>query len=755
MTVLKQRAGAWPIFLYVVFLLSGFSGLAYQVVWIRRFGLIFGVTAFATSAVLSAYFAGLALGSWLAGRRLSRWRVHPLKLYAFLEVGVGAYALAIPFLLDSLNIVYAAVFPLLENSFYLLSLLRLFFSALVLIIPTTLMGATLPLLTEALAERVKNVTVNVSGLYAVNTLGALLGASFSGFYAIREFGMFETTLLAVAGNWLAALGAVIIARRLGAVAPQPSKPQPETRREFSPRYKALLLGLFLSGFAALGYEVVWTRVLSLFMGRTVFAYTTILCSALLGIAVGSWLLRYASPWIRRPVRVLALLELAVAALSLLSIGVISQAVPNQTDWGLPVSLGVILVIPNALLGATLPLAIRVYQAEFKHIAQSVGDLYSANVLGGVLGSFATGFVLLTLLGSQYTVVFLAVLNGFVALLFYRYAESGSRTWAWVGVGASALAVVFFLLQPQFLFDGIRRGIFGEEEILFHQEDVEGIVTVTQQGIHRTIYLNGSQESNDRPGLLDVHRGLAHLPLLLHPNPERILVVGLGSGTTAGAATQQPVKEIRVVELVPGMYQGAAYFAESNYDILNDPRVNLRVDDGRNHLLLTRDKFDVIEADLILPWHVGANNLYAAEYYRLVAARLKPNGIVAQWLDTGLPAEEYKLLLRTFISVFPNTTLWRSGNYAVAMPSGIRIDQDLLRARFADRKLAKALLESGFYDLDTFLGSFVMGPEDIRRYVGAGPILTDDHPYLEFARLQHQPGTLSLPQSDIRPFLTGY
>lgn len=755
----KGGSGTWIGLLYFIFLLSGFSGLAYQVVWIRKFGLIFGVTAYATSAVLASFFAGLALGSWLAGRRLSRLPINPLRLYAFLEIGIGIYALLIPFLLESLNNFYVTLSPLLESSFapgvaiYVLTLLRLVFSGLVLLLPTTLMGATLPLVTEALTRRIQNVTVNVSGLYALNTFGALSGAAFSGFHAIGHFGMFETTLLAVGGNLLAGLGALFIASRLGLARDAQPATRAPARPVRNPKYLALLVGLFLSGFAAIGYEVVWTRVLSLFMDRTVFAYTTILCSALFGIALGSWLLRLGSAWIQRPVRLLALLEIGVVWVSLFSIGLISQAIPSRTEWGIPLSLGIILVIPNALLGATLPLAIRVYQEEFKHVAQSVGDLYSANVLGGVLGSLITGFILLSAFGSQTTIIFLAALNALVAFLFFRFAEPSARWVPAAGMSVSALALIFFLAQPYFLFSGIQQGVFGDETVIFHEEHVEGIVTVTEKDIHRTIYLNGSHQSNDRPGMLDMHRGMAHLPLLLHPQPDDILIVGLGGGSTAGAVTRHSVKQIRIVELVPGMYRGAAFFADSNYRVLWDPRAEMRLDDGRNHLLLTRDRFDVIEADLILPWHAGANNLYSAEYYRLVGARLKPGGIVAQWLDTGLAENEYKLLLRTFFSVFPNTTLWRGGNYAIAMPSGIQIDPALIRARFSNSDLAGALQAGGYASADDLLDAFTMGPDDIRQYVGQGPILTDNHPYLEYAPFQRTGGSVQLPQRDIRPFLS--
>jgi len=740
--------------LYAIFLLSGFSGLAYQIIWLRKFGLIFGVTAYATSAVLSAFFMGLALGSWLAGRFLTRWKTHPLKLYAILEAGIGGYALAVPFLLASLNGIYTLLTPLLEGSFLALSLMRYVFSALVLILPATLMGATLPLVTEALSNRVRNVTVNVSGLYAINTFGALAGAAFSGFYAIGTFGMNETTWIAVAMNWVAALGALMIARRLETEPRVASAAPPRTLTQAHPKFRVLLLGLFLSGFAAIGYEVVWTRILSMFIGRTVFVYTIILCGALLGIALGSWLLRLASPLIRNPMRVLAMLEIGVVWMTLVSSVVISQAIPSQTDWGIPLSVGLILVIPNTLLGATLPLAVRIYQEEFERVGLSVGDLYASNVLGGVLGSFTAGFVLLSTLGAQPTLLLLALVNAIVAAIFFRYREPlKQRVVVPVMAGVTAIAFLFLAFQPQFLFDGIRRGVFDNEQILFHEEHVEGIVTITQQGIHQTIYLNGSPQSNTRPGLLNTHRSLAHLPLLLHPNPEEMLIIGLGSGTTAGAAITHPLKSMRVIELVPGMYRGSAYFYDTNYRVLLDPRVHARLDDGRNFLLVTQERYDVIEADVILPWFAGANNLYSAEYYRLVGSRLKAGGIVAQWLHTGIPEKDYKILLRTFVSVFPNTTLWGGGSYAVAMPDGIRVDEQKIRARFADPKMETILQEGGYISAEQFFASFDMGPDAIRRYVGNGLILTDNHPYLEYNTVLDIGRNFDVPKEDLRPYLT--
>ncbi len=750
--LVANRPPAWSVLLYLIFLVSGFSSLSYQVVWIRNFGLVFGVTAYATSAVLSSFFGGLALGSWLAGRYINRLPIQPLRLYAFVEISVAAYAVVLPHLQILLESLLAIVAPGLQDSFYLVSLLRLTLSGLVLIIPTTLMGATLPLVTQALSRHLKDVMINMSGLYTANTLGALTGAMLSGFYLIGQFGMSGTTALAMTGNLVAGLGALAISSRLGETRPAEADSFVSTRFTSSRTYRLLPVGLFLSGFAAIGYEVVWTRVLALFMDRTVFAYTTVLSSALLGIALGSWMLRMGSRLIRNPMRVLATLEMVVGCVTVISVGLVSQAVPSQAQWGIALGLGVTLVFPNALLGAALPLAVRVYQEESRHVSRRVGDLYAADVLGGVVGSFATGFIFLTVAGSQYTLVFLAALNIFVAILFFRQSEPGTRRLLLTPLAVSIAGLAFLVFQPRLLFAGIQRGVFAGQKVLFHQEDVEGIVTVTEVGDRRTLYLNGSRQTDTTPTTVAVHHGLADLPLLLHPEPRDVLIIGLGGGATAGEVTRQPVRSIRIVELIPGISQGAAYFESVNYRVLEDRRVSLRVDDGRNFLMLTPDRFDIIECDVVFPWHAGANNLYATEYYKLIAQRLKPGGVVAQWLDTTLAEEDYKLLLRTFVTVFPNTLLWNGGSYAIAMPRGVSIDPDLLHARYSDPAIAAALAPGEFSDPDQLLQSFVMGPDAIQRYVGSGRILTDDHPYLEYTQRRYRVGDLTLPKEDVGPFL---
>jgi spermidine synthase len=759
------------IVLYALFLISGLSGLVYQVVWKREFSLIFGVTSYAVGTVLSAFFAGLALGSWLASRWIKRGVRNPLRLYGWLELAIAAYALVTPFLLDLLNQVYLSIFPLIDGSFTTISLLRFVGSMLVLLFPTTLMGATLPLVSEALSRRLSDATVNVGNLYTINTLGALGGAALSGYYTLGFVGVFETTLIGVTANVLAAGGALLIAGGFEQpIEHQPSRTQAKTTATNNlaqPQRQLrwlILVAMFVSGFAALGYEVIWTRVLSMFTGRTVAAFTTILCSVLFGIVLGSWFVRLRGARLQRPIAALVFIQMGVAWSSLLSIIGMSQFAPDRESPWVMLFLGLILIVPNALLGATLPLAVRIYQAAGAQLGQSVGEVYAANVLGGVLGSFSTSFLLVPWLGSQTTIVLLVVLNTLIALLLLPRRERQTNitkptthlsptSLFWMGL--TGLLTIGIALSPNLLLGGVSRQVYGNDErVLFQEEGVEGTVVVTELADGtRQIYVNGTIQSGNAIGTLLTHRRLAHLPLLLHSNPRDVLVVGIGSGTTAGTATRYPmVERIKVVELSPGMVRGSEFFTESNYNLLGDPRTTVIADDGRNFLMLTDERFDVIESDIILPYHAGANNLYAKEYYELIKSRLKPGGVVSQWIDVALPEAEYQRLLRTFVSVFPNTTLWEGGSYAIAQPDGIRIDPRIIRERFADPTILTALFEAGYTDPENFLQSFTMGPESIQRYLGEGPILTDNQPYLEYVALPPNRQQQWKEKEPIEPYL---
>ncbi len=744
----------WPIFL--LFLASGFSGLVYQVVWTRQLTLVFGVTTYAVSAVLAAFFAGLALGSYMAGKLADR-RKAGLNVYGWIEIGIGLYALLVPLLLQGLNGVYRFAYQELGASFYILSLLRLLMSALVLILPTTLMGATLPVITRAVVRRIDRAGFGMAGLYAWNTFGAMLGVASAGFVLLGSIGLTRTTWIAATVNVLIGLVAIGLGRRTATdrISSTPEAPVSSPRNRISSGVARLVvLGIGLSGVASIGLEVIWTRILAMHLSSSgsriaarllgdfsTYAFSAMLCSVLLGIVLGSLWIAPRLDRLRNPVGTLAILEILVGATTLSAAFLIGVVVPGRGEIVILATTFLILLVPNALLGATVPLAGKIHTRDLAGLGRGIGDVYSANVLGGVIGSFATGFILIPLFGAQGALLALASVSLVVGVMLARAGRSIRRP---VVIGTLLPALVLagvILVRPGMLMDGIFRTLLPHHRVLFNKEEAEGMVTVTARERDGTDYyfllISGRIQASDEQIGLFIHRQLGHIPLLFHPDPKEVLMIGLGGGSTLGGASRhQAVERFDVVELVPGVVEAAHLFSETNYDVLNDPRVNVILGDGRNYLLVTDKKYDVIEADIIPPRHAMATNLYSADYFKLIKSRLKPGGIVCQWFDTSLPHELYNMLVRTFLEVFPNTTLWQGGMFALAFPDGMNLDDTLkqqVRERFAMPGMGEALYQAGLPSAEEFLSTYYRSPAACLAEVGAGPIVRDDRPYVEYFR----------------------
>lgn len=754
-----------PWVILLLFLASGFCGLVYQVVWTRQLTLVFGVTTYAVSAVLSAFFAGLALGSFLAGKLADR-RKAGLKLYGWIEIGIGLYALLVPVLLDLLNSIYRFAYQEMGASFYALSLLRLLMSTLVLIIPTTLMGATLPVMTRALVRRIDRVGLGMAGLYALNTFGAMLGVALAGFVMIGSIGLLRTTLAAATVNVI--IGVIAIAlgsRRVAVQDTETIEQQPAPAKHLvSPGVvKLVILGIGLSGVASIGLEVVWTRILAMFLsssGSTLaarllgdfstYAFSAMLCSVLLGIVLGSLWIAPRLDKLRNPVGALAILEILVCATTLLAGIMIGVVVPGRGEIFVLVMSFLILLVPNALLGATVPLAGKIHTKDLAGLGRGIGDVYSSNVLGGVVGSFVAGFVLIPLIGSQGTLIVLAMISLVVGVVLAR-AAGGIRRSVLVATLVPAIGLGAVLLaKPGIMMDGIFKSLLPNHKVLFNKEEAEGMVTVTERergGVpYYFLLISGRLQASDEQMGLFVHRQLGHLPVLFHPDPEEVLLIGLGGGSTVGGtARYEFIDRIDVVELVPGVVEAAEYFWETNYEVMKDPRVNVILGDGRNYLLVTDKKYDIIEADIIPPRHAMATNLYSVDYFELIKSRLKPGGIVCQWFDRSLPPELYKMLVRTFLEVFPNTTIWQGGMFAIALPDGVVVDEELrnrIRQRFAVPEQGEALHQAGLPSAEEFLSTYWKSPAGAKEYVGDGLVVRDDRPYVEYFRSQ--------VKGDVRP-----
>jgi spermidine synthase len=742
LTAVMRRDPRFPL-LCLLFLLSGACGLTYQVLWLRLLALVFGVTVHAASTVLAAFMAGLALGAVLAERLVRRG--HPLKLFAALGAGIAVSALATPALLGLATAAYRPLSTAAPDSLALLTVARFVCSAAVLLVPTVLMGATLPVLSHAALVRSASAT-RLATLYAVNTAGALAGALLTGYVFIGGLGIQRTFILAAAVNLLVAAGAWRLSRTSDPVETPPivTGPGTETIGGRAVSATSVMWVMAVSGFAALALEIVWFRVLVQFLPATSYAFTTMLATVLAGIALGS---AAASRSLARPrdwSAVLAYTQGATSIVVLLSLAALGAT--YAAGWhtsGLSQVAAAAILPASLLMGYAFPVALALWTragAAGGGVPRAVGPLYSANVLGGIAGAVAGGFLLLPLLGSRRALIALAGL--YLVTSLAMLVATGRRRGALVLVALFAGAV---RLVPDPFAAALEQRHGRGERIFWREEGVQTSVSIHTRAFRGWLmYLDGLHQASDAPEMVKLHRLIGHLPMVLHADPRRSLVVGLGGGATPGAVSQHDT-EVLVVELSDSVRKGAEFFKHVNYDLLSRPNVRLRVDDGRNFLTLTRERFDVVTADLIQPVHAGAGNLYSREYFTLVRNVLADNGLALQWIGHR-PDTQYKLIMRTFLEVFPETTLWLDGQLMVGSRAPLTLSPALLDAKRARPETRAALDEVGLDRFETLASWYVAGPDALRRFVGDGPVLSDDRPLVEYHR--------SLPADDRAVDLSG-
>ena len=746
--------------LAALFLVSGASALIYQILWLRLLGLVFGVTVYAASTVSASFMAGLALGSFAGGRLADRTRI-PLVLFGAIEVLTGITALATPLVFVALEGLYSAAATPVIGSTAATTLIRLAMSLAVLIVPTTLMGATLPLIVKAVTSRSRDVGARTGYLYSANTAGAIMGTLLAGLVLVPHVGLNRTFWIAAAGNFLAGGVALVLGRRHGHPAVILREPEvaaevrdlAATSSGLSNRVRLIVLAVFVvSGFATLALEVIWFRVIVLIARPTVYAFSLMLASVLTGIAIGS---AVATPFLRRGlnrVGVLAALELALAFAVMVSLATLNY---SQTvyDWIEPVLapiLGTALAYPLAvavpavlpasfLMGVAFPIGLQLWAGgtDESRTASRVGLFYSLNVAGAIVGSLASAFVMLPIFGSRTSLILVAGLifvSGLALLLGdgsrLRKQDRPSRRLTWFTAAALTAGIVLVAREVEDPFRAYLRVRFPQDVVFWKQEAVQSTVSVHRQpGGRLNLHLEGNHQASDSLGMAQTHWRIGHLPVALHPDPKDALVIGLGGGATGGAVALYPKLNVDIVELSPAVVYAARYFRHINHDVLALPNVHLRIDDGRNYLMLTDKRYYVITADIVVPNHAGSNNLYAAEYFTLVKRALKPGGMFLQWLS-GSDAE-YKVMARTFQSVFPDATVWLDGSLFLGTNGRFQLSRSTVDAKLATPEYFATFRALGVETFQDLLDLYRAGPDELRRFVGAGPILTDDRPLVEY------------------------
>jgi spermidine synthase len=763
-----------------LFAVTGCAGLIYEVVWFKHLGTIFGVTTLATSTVLAVFMGGLAIGAAIAARVGDRW-ARPFMAYGAFEITLGLFAGFVPVLLPLANRAFLFFYDAINPSLLVLSLLRAAVSALVLLPPAALMGATLPVLCRAFARAGERAGSDVGFLYTINTLGAVAGAALGGFVLVPELGLAAASRIAVALNLCVGIPAFLLGRRLRVPIPDLA---PTAPREWA--RPALLAVAALSGLTSLAYQVFWTRALLLSLGNTVYAFTVILVTVLIGITVGSAVATFvlARGW--RPALVLAASQ-AGAALIIIGLTALFDDLPAQflslsARWGnswrgfLAVTFtlsGLALFPATLLLGMGLPLTIGVAVRGRSDLARGVGSLYSVNTWAAIVGSLLAGFLLIPLLGIRDGILATAALNALAAAVALRLDGGLGRSRR---LGGAILVAVLFLgaasLVPRWDRVALTSGVFtsgiarssahdrAEGRLVFYREGIAATVSVKRRGRDLKLQVDGRTEATST-GDLKTNTLLGGLPLILHPDPKDALVIGLGSGITLAATARHPLEAIDCVELSAGVVEAAKLFAEDNDRAYADPRVDLRAADGRNHLLLTRKSYDVIISQPSNMWAAGVGNLFTREFFELCRDHLREDGILCQWIQGySVSKESLRSVLKTIADVFPTVDVWIAEWSDILLIASRRTEPYSLariESCFADPRIGDGLRRAGIPDAATLLSHYMLDGAAVRLFASGAPTHTDDNRLVEFGeprslaegRAAQQAGDLLAWQTDVR------
>ena len=761
-----------------LFLISGTTGLIYEVIWMRSLGTVFGNTVFAASTVLTAFMLGLALGSWLFGRLADRVR-RPLRVYAWLELAIGVYAFAFPVILVLVDRFYLWFYQTYEPGFTTLTVVRFVFSTLILILPTTFMGGTLPILsglwTIPAARKGKsgNTGQSVGLLYTVNTFGAVLGSFLAGYFLIRLLGVNASVYLAAGANvgvgvlaWLMSLALKprpVISdaprRKRGGptVSKAPTAPGEEAARVYSPRTRTIVLaGILLAGFCAMALEVLWTRMLVFVLETSAYAFTCMLTCFILGIALGS--LISSCVLVRRlknPIFAFGVIEflLALSVLgSMLVLGwlwridviVIDRLVGARLSFGSDMAAHfidtlIVVLVPTILMGMVFPLAVRICAPVWQTVGRQVGQVYACNTIGCVLGSFAAGFLLVPVLGLRDS--FLAVMAAFACLAIVLIWLSG-RPWrvltAPAGVVAVGLVVGGFLLIPREVFLQTMNTYHHPSEIVFIEDGATGTVTVHDlPDGNRLIAVDGVDVAGMDLMLRTTQKLQAYAPLFVHESPQDVVQIGYGSGETCGIGLDFGVQRYTIVDICPGVFKAGRFFDEINRRSYAHPRLRKVIMDGKNFVKLSAERFDIIMNDSTNPGTTGSSALYTYDHFRACRDRLKPGGVLSCWVPLDLRYEDFQIIIRSFQAAMPHSSLWVVNNclnkHAVLLATlePMQLDFRRIRSIMERPEIADDLKQINVYTAYDFLDCLVVGEDDLRRLAGQGPLHTDDTPFLEF------------------------
>ena len=784
------------------FVLSGATGLIYEVLWMRMLGLVFGATTLAVSTVLAAFMGGLALGSALAGRVGARVE-RPVRAYGLLEIGIAVYALAVPVLFALVDNLYAILWQNFHPGFVVFSLWRFLLSSLMLLVPTTLMGATLPLLAAALLRRHGPTSTSVTKLYTRNLVGAICGSIAAGFVLLPLFGVRATIYTASVINMIIGIVAIVADRRAPVPAPDiRNLPEDDTEGQSTitesfqttteargakttgaeriSEVRFWLTCAFVSGFVTISTQVAWTRMLTMIIGSSTYAFSIAVALFLLGLSGGAYVIarkdlsgKLRSTLVKIQILTAGSLVFSLFIVNRIPVMLITTGLSFKiSSWGGLLSLQILsvallILLPAFLMGMVMPLVLVWAGSNSGKISiRLVGRNYAVNTIGAIVGAFGAGFVLIPKTSTRFTILFAAALCIIVAGLAYQPgAEVRDRDLRRsLATGATAgLIVLLFLFAPQMNLDGLSVGAYdslvrviaktrgsvadnasqqnapGDHALLMYEEGATSTVSVRKDWGVISLQINGRTNASDREDM-PTQVMLGQLPMLLAPSIKNGLVVGFASGISAGAMLQSPIESVECLELEPATVNASRFFEHVNNRPLNDPRLRLIIDDARTYLRVTPVRYDLIVSEPSHPWVPGVANLFTREFFELGRDRLAPEGVFVQWLQIyQLSTDSLRSVLATFQKVFPHLLVFRvegatKGKDLLLLGSKTPLPMDQvmnrLRERIRDPRIAAELARIDIKSEDDLRAWYVCDETRLTPAVAGAVINTDDNMHIE-------------------------
>jgi spermidine synthase len=759
--------------------LSGATALVYELVWSKYLGNVLGNSGQAHAVVLATFMGGLALGASVFGRTADRVK-NPLALYGLLELGVGLYALAFPYVLDALGALWLAVAPSVPEGFRVAP--RLLVSSLSLVVPTLLMGGTLPALVRHFAASLSGVRRELARLYAVNSLGAAVGVFVAGTKLVPAIGLSASVQMAAALNILLALAALALARTSPpAVATAQSASDAGVEDEVAyPQVavRAALIGVLLSGFTSMLYQVTWIRLLSIVLGASTYAFTLILTAFILGIGLGSFWLMTRSGKVDS-LRLFGRMQVAlvVSVCVALPLYVRLPYYFRSTQWMLSrtveawplfqlITFGfccLVLLVPTFFMGAAFPAAARVATAKVSEVGRQLGGVYLWNTVGTISGSALGGLVLLPWWGMEGNFVAAVVCNLAAAALAFAVApregaaaapREGAVRKLWPVAVTAVLALVVLgsmrgwpvdlsniasirLRKPTESYAALVEETQRDLRSVFYRDDTFATVLVGERPKSRLRFmkLNGKVDASNG-GDVETQVVAGHLGALLHPGePKNVLLVGAGAAITAGSVLTHPVERLDMVEIAPAVIDAARLFKEDNRNAVDDPRTHVHIEDAKTFMALAPRKYDLVVSVPSNPWVAGVSGLFTKDFFQTVDRHLTDDGVLVQWIHTYESSEDLiKLVIRTLRDTFPHATTWLGPHDLVLVASRkpLAFDAQRLLERMALPDVRADLARVEIHDAFGLLSKQVHSEEGQLDFAGPGPINTDDENLLEYA-----------------------